>query len=104
MFFASPFFKNCCFIHRCEKEWKGNRCHKRAKPLQPPTSSFLQNGGSGRKKYLSIHFFDCFIVLISVFDFSDFADIWIGLGICFLLIKITAAALYFFKRKKVPEM
>ncbi|XP_061208193.1 MAM and LDL-receptor class A domain-containing protein 1 [Neopsephotus bourkii] len=59
---------------QCEKEWKGNRCHKSAKPLQPPTSSFLQN------------------------------DIWIGLGIGFLLIKITAAALYFFKKKKMPEM
>ncbi|KFW71765.1 hypothetical protein AS28_06650, partial [Pygoscelis adeliae] len=41
---------------RCEKEWKGNRCHISAKPLQPPTSSLLQNGGSvKRKKYLSIH-------------------------------------------------
>ncbi|NXK72969.1 MALR1 protein, partial [Amazona guildingii] len=59
---------------RCEKEWKGNRCHKSANPLQPPTSSLLQN------------------------------DIWIGLGIGFLLIKITAAALYFFRKKKVPEM
>ncbi|KAK0678306.1 MALR1 protein, partial [Pygoscelis papua] len=58
---------------RCEKEWKGNRCHISAKPLQPPTSSLLQN------------------------------DTWIGLGIGFLLIKITAAALYFFSKKKVPE-
>ncbi|NXE66494.1 MALR1 protein, partial [Calcarius ornatus] len=31
-------------------------------------------------------------------------DIWIGLGIGFLLIKITAAALYFLSKKKVPEM
>ncbi|XP_032927197.1 MAM and LDL-receptor class A domain-containing protein 1 [Catharus ustulatus] len=31
-------------------------------------------------------------------------DIWIGLGIGFLLIKITAAALYFLLKKKVPEM
>ncbi|KAF4800644.1 MAM and LDL receptor class A domain containing 1 [Turdus rufiventris] len=30
-------------------------------------------------------------------------DIWIGLGIGFLLIKITAAALYFLLKKKVPE-
>ncbi|KFQ46563.1 MAM and LDL-receptor class A domain-containing protein C10orf112, partial [Nestor notabilis] len=59
---------------RCGKEWKGNRCHESVKPLQPPTSSILQN------------------------------DIWIGLGIGFLLIKITAAALYFLKKKKVPEM
>ncbi|NXS69932.1 MALR1 protein, partial [Pandion haliaetus] len=57
---------------RCGKEWKGNRCHISAKPLQPPTSSLLQN------------------------------DIWIGLGIGFLLIKITAAALYFLSKKKVP--
>ncbi|NXR01764.1 MALR1 protein, partial [Sagittarius serpentarius] len=59
---------------RCGKEWKGNRCHISAKPLQPPTSSLLQN------------------------------DIWIGLGIGFLLIKITAAALYFLSKKKVPDM
>ncbi|KAF1422617.1 MAM and LDL-receptor class A domain-containing protein 1, partial [Spheniscus humboldti] len=58
---------------QCEKEWKGNRCHISAKPLQPSTSSLLQN------------------------------DTWIGLGIGFLLIKITAAALYFFLKKKVPE-
>ncbi|KFV14779.1 MAM and LDL-receptor class A domain-containing protein C10orf112, partial [Pterocles gutturalis] len=58
---------------RCGKEWKGNRCHISAKPLQPPTSSLLQN------------------------------DIWIGLGIGFLLIKITATALYFLLKKKVPE-
>ncbi|NXM79921.1 MALR1 protein, partial [Oenanthe oenanthe] len=31
-------------------------------------------------------------------------DIWIGLGIGFLLIKIAAAALYFLLKKKVPEM
>ncbi|RLW11164.1 hypothetical protein DV515_00001452, partial [Chloebia gouldiae] len=31
-------------------------------------------------------------------------DIWIGLGIGFLLIKITAAALYFLLKKKVPKM
>ncbi|KFO13311.1 MAM and LDL-receptor class A domain-containing protein C10orf112, partial [Balearica regulorum gibbericeps] len=58
---------------RCGKEWKGNRCHISAKPLQPPTSSLLRN------------------------------DIWIGLGISFLLIKITAAALYFLLKKKLPE-
>ncbi|NXM66159.1 MALR1 protein, partial [Serilophus lunatus] len=58
---------------RCGKGWKGNRCHINAKPLQPPTSSLLQN------------------------------DIWIGLGIGFLLIKITAVALYFLLKKKVPE-
>ncbi|KAF1492575.1 MAM and LDL-receptor class A domain-containing protein 1, partial [Eudyptula minor novaehollandiae] len=58
---------------QCEKEWKGNRCHISAKPLQPSTSSLLQN------------------------------DTWIGLGISFLLIKISAAALYFFLKKKVPE-
>ncbi|NWW49165.1 MALR1 protein, partial [Pedionomus torquatus] len=56
---------------RCGKEWKGNRCHISAKPLQPP--SLLQN------------------------------DIWIGLGIGLLLIKITAAVLYFLLKKKVPE-
>ncbi|NXU54457.1 MALR1 protein, partial [Turnix velox] len=56
---------------QCGKEWKGNRCHIRTKPLQPP--SLLQN------------------------------DIWIGMGIGFLLIKITAAALYFLSKKKVPE-
>uniref|UniRef100_A0A8C8BKF7 MAM and LDL receptor class A domain containing 1 n=1 Tax=Otus sunia TaxID=257818 RepID=A0A8C8BKF7_9STRI len=55
----------------CGKEWKGNRCHISTKPLQPPTSSLLRN------------------------------DIWIGLGISFLLIKITAAALYFLSKKKV---
>ncbi|NWX12462.1 MALR1 protein, partial [Aegotheles bennettii] len=59
---------------RCGKEWKGNRCHISAKPLQPPSSSLLQN------------------------------DIWIGLGISFVLIKITAAALYFLLKKKVPGM
>ncbi|NXS27280.1 MALR1 protein, partial [Pomatostomus ruficeps] len=59
---------------RCGKGWKGNRCHISAKPLQPPTSSLLQN------------------------------DIWIGLGISFLLIKITAATLYFLLKRKVPEM
>ncbi|NXA13645.1 MALR1 protein, partial [Sapayoa aenigma] len=58
---------------RCGEGWKGNRCHISAKPLQPPDSSLLQN------------------------------DIWIGLGISFLLIKITAAALYFLLKKKVPE-
>ncbi|NXF00522.1 MALR1 protein, partial [Smithornis capensis] len=58
---------------RCGKGWKGNRCHISAKPLRPPTSSLLKN------------------------------DIWIGLGISFLLIKITAAALYFLLKKKVPE-
>ncbi|KFO86773.1 MAM and LDL-receptor class A domain-containing protein C10orf112, partial [Buceros rhinoceros silvestris] len=58
---------------RCGKEWKGNRCHVSTKPLQPPTSSVLQN------------------------------DIWIGLASGFLLIKITAAALYFLLKKKVPE-
>ncbi|KFW00176.1 MAM and LDL-receptor class A domain-containing protein C10orf112, partial [Fulmarus glacialis] len=58
---------------RCGKEWKGNRCHISAKPLQLLTSSLLRN------------------------------DIWIGLGIGFLLIKITAAALYFLLKKKVPE-
>ncbi|NXP18096.1 MALR1 protein, partial [Scytalopus superciliaris] len=59
---------------RCGKGWKGNRCHMSAKPLQPPTSSLQQN------------------------------DIWIGLAIGFLLIKITAAALYFLSKKKMPEM
>ncbi|NWS96277.1 MALR1 protein, partial [Mionectes macconnelli] len=59
---------------RCGKGWKGNRCHISAKPLQPPTSTLLQN------------------------------DIWIGFGIGFLLIKITAAAFYFLSKKKVPEM
>ncbi|NWS67718.1 MALR1 protein, partial [Crotophaga sulcirostris] len=58
---------------RCRKEWKGNRCHINAKPLQPPTSSLLRN------------------------------DLWIGLAIGFLLIKSTAAALYFISKKKVPE-
>ncbi|NXQ23554.1 MALR1 protein, partial [Alaudala cheleensis] len=58
---------------RCGKGWKGNRCHISAKPLQPPTSSLLKN------------------------------DIWIGFGIGFLLIKITAAAWYFLLKKKVPE-
>ncbi|NXY01535.1 MALR1 protein, partial [Pteruthius melanotis] len=58
---------------RCGKGWKGNRCHVSAKPLQPPTSSLLQN------------------------------DIWIGLGIGLLLIKITAAALYFLLKNKMPE-
>ncbi|NWW02259.1 MALR1 protein, partial [Oreocharis arfaki] len=57
---------------RCGKGWKGNRCHISAKPLQPPTSSLLQN------------------------------DVWIGLGIGLLLIKITVAALYFLLKKKVP--
>lgn len=59
---------------QCGKEWKGNRCHIRAKPLQPPISSLLQK------------------------------DIWIGLGIGFLLIKIAAAALCFLWKKKEPEM
>ncbi|XP_066047695.1 MAM and LDL-receptor class A domain-containing protein 1 [Chamaea fasciata] len=65
--------KNDIPLCQCGKGWKGNRCHISAKPLQPPTSSLLQN------------------------------DIWIGLGISFLLIKITAAALYFLLKKKVPE-
>ncbi|NXN66544.1 MALR1 protein, partial [Himantopus himantopus] len=55
---------------RCGEEWKGNRCHISAKPLQP--ASLLRN------------------------------DIWIGLCIGFLLIKITAAALYFLSKKKAP--
>nr|XP_009936237.1 PREDICTED: MAM and LDL-receptor class A domain-containing protein 1 [Opisthocomus hoazin] len=59
---------------QCEKEWKGNRCHINAKPLQPPTSSLLQNG------------------------------IWIGLGVGFLLIKITAATLYFLSKKTELRM
>ncbi|XP_023775965.1 MAM and LDL-receptor class A domain-containing protein 1 [Cyanistes caeruleus] len=63
--------KNDIPLCQCGKGWKGNRCHIRAKPPQPP--SLLQN------------------------------DIWIGLGIGFLLIKITAAALYFLLKKKVPE-
>ncbi|NWR71842.1 MALR1 protein, partial [Centropus unirufus] len=58
---------------RCRKEWKGNRCHISAKPLQPPTSSLLRN------------------------------DLWIGLAIGFLLIKTTAAALYYLAKKKEPE-
>ncbi|NWR94374.1 MALR1 protein, partial [Furnarius figulus] len=58
---------------RCGKAWKGNRCHMSAKPLQPPNSGLQQN------------------------------DIWIGLGMGFLLIKITAAALYFLSKKKVPK-
>ncbi|KFO74784.1 MAM and LDL-receptor class A domain-containing protein C10orf112, partial [Cuculus canorus] len=58
---------------RCRKEWKGNRCHISAKPLQPPASSLLRN------------------------------DLWIGLGISFLLIKTTAAALYFISKRKVTE-
>uniref|UniRef100_A0A8C3QSZ7 MAM and LDL receptor class A domain containing 1 n=1 Tax=Cyanoderma ruficeps TaxID=181631 RepID=A0A8C3QSZ7_9PASS len=65
--------KNDIPLCQCGKGWKGNRCHISAKPLQPSTSSLLQN------------------------------DIWIGLGIGFLLIKITAAALYFLLKKKVPE-
>ncbi|NXE87392.1 MALR1 protein, partial [Menura novaehollandiae] len=73
MMLSSPCFENSRFIHRCGKGWKGNRCHISAKPLQPPTSSLLQN------------------------------DFWIVLGIGFLLIKITAAALYFLLKKKVPE-
>uniref|UniRef100_A0A663LWY4 MAM and LDL receptor class A domain containing 1 n=1 Tax=Athene cunicularia TaxID=194338 RepID=A0A663LWY4_ATHCN len=56
---------------QCGKEWKGNRCHISTRPLQPPASSLLRN------------------------------DIWIGLGISFLLIKITAAALYLLSKKKV---
>ncbi|NWV17718.1 MALR1 protein, partial [Origma solitaria] len=59
---------------QCGEGWKGNRCHISAKPLQPPTAGLLQN------------------------------DIWIGLGIGFLLIKITAVALYFLLKKKVPDM
>ncbi|KFW83520.1 MAM and LDL-receptor class A domain-containing protein C10orf112, partial [Phalacrocorax carbo] len=58
---------------RCGKEWKGNRCHISTKPLQTPTTSLLRY------------------------------DIWIGFGISFLLIKITAAALCFLSKKKVPE-
>ncbi|XP_063269590.1 MAM and LDL-receptor class A domain-containing protein 1 [Prinia subflava] len=65
--------KNDIPLCQCGKGWKGNRCHKSAKPLQPPASSLLQN------------------------------DIWIGFGIGFLLIKITAAALYFLLKKKLPE-
>ncbi|NXN10162.1 MALR1 protein, partial [Indicator maculatus] len=59
---------------RCGKEWKGNRCHIRAKPLQPSAFSFLPS------------------------------DTWIGLAIGFLLIKIAAAALCFLSKKEVPEM
>lgn len=57
MILASPFFKKCCFIHRCGKEWKGNRCHISAKPLQPPTSSLLQNGGSVKRKKIDLNSF-----------------------------------------------
>ncbi|XP_015708985.1 MAM and LDL-receptor class A domain-containing protein 1 isoform X1 [Coturnix japonica] len=59
---------------QCGKEWKGNRCHISAKPLQSPISSLLQN------------------------------DIWIGLGISFLLIKISVAALCFLSKKKEHKM
>ncbi|XP_051465140.1 MAM and LDL-receptor class A domain-containing protein 1 [Apus apus] len=69
---GSCFIKNDIPLCQCGKEWKGNRCHISAKPLQPPTSSLLRN------------------------------DIWIGLGIGFLLIKITATALYFLLKKKAP--
>ncbi|NWS20177.1 MALR1 protein, partial [Pachyramphus minor] len=88
---------------RCGKGWKGNRCHISANPLQPPASTLLQNGGSvKRKKYLSTHSLSfCFTYFCLC---SNFADIWIGFGIGFLLIKITAAALYFLSKKKVPEM
>ncbi|NXL93387.1 MALR1 protein, partial [Alectura lathami] len=54
---------------QCGNEWKGNRCHISAKPLQP-ISHLLRN------------------------------DIWIGLGISVLLIKIAAAALCFLSKKK----
>ena len=76
---ASPFFRNFCFIHRCEKEWKGNRCHINAKPLQPPTSSLLQNGGSvKRKKYLSIHSLSVsFYLFPSLLWFCRYLD-WVG--------------------------
>ncbi|OWK55612.1 hypothetical protein RLOC_00007520 [Lonchura striata] len=40
MILSPPFFKKSCFIHRCGKGWKGNRCHISAKPLQTPN---LQN-------------------------------------------------------------
>nr|AGN95663.1 Diet1 [Gallus gallus] len=59
---------------QCGKEWKGNRCHISAKPPQSPISSLLQN------------------------------DIWIGLGISFLLIKIAVAALCFLSKKKEQKM
>ncbi|NWU80035.1 MALR1 protein, partial [Onychorhynchus coronatus] len=87
---------------RCGKGWKGNRCHISAKPLQPPTSTFLQNGECvKRKKYLSIHSLSGLFYLFCLS--SNFADIWIGFGIGFLMIKITAAALYFLSKKKVPD-
>ncbi|NWS56616.1 MALR1 protein, partial [Chunga burmeisteri] len=87
---------------RCGKEWKGNRCHISAQPLQPPSSSLLRNGGSvKREKYLSINSLSVSFYLFCLC--SDFADIWIGLGIGFLLIKIMAAALYFLSKKKVSE-
>ncbi|NXX43235.1 MALR1 protein, partial [Tricholaema leucomelas] len=88
---------------RCGKEWKGNRCHISAKPPQPPALSLLPNGEFVTcLKYLLLpclnlsfpYFYLCFA----------FADIWIGLGIGFLLIKIAAATLCFLSKKKVPEM
>ncbi|XP_062423588.1 MAM and LDL-receptor class A domain-containing protein 1 [Rhea pennata] len=58
---------------QCGKEWEGNRCHLSAKPLQWPAPSLLSS------------------------------DIWIGLGVGFLLIDITIAALCFLSKKKTPE-
>lgn len=104
MILASHFFRNFCFIHRCGKEWKGNRCHISAKPLQPPISSLLRKGGSGKKKYLSIHPSSVSFFLLPPLIALIFADIWIGLCISFLLIKIAAAALCFLWKKKEPEM
>lgn len=66
--FFSHFFKNSCFIHRCGKGWKGNRCHISATPFQPPTSSLLQNGRSVKRSI--------FQFILRVFHFTYFC-LWL---------------------------
>ncbi|KFV64068.1 MAM and LDL-receptor class A domain-containing protein C10orf112, partial [Dryobates pubescens] len=61
-------------LRRCGREWKGNRCHVSAQPLQPPAFGFLRN------------------------------DTWIGLGVGILLLKIAATAFCFLAKKRVPGM
>ncbi|XP_060136786.1 MAM and LDL-receptor class A domain-containing protein 1 isoform X4 [Zootoca vivipara] len=62
-------------ICQCEKEWKGNRCHMKAKSPPTPSSGSLQN------------------------------DTWTGLGIglAFLLIEIAVAVSCILSKRKLPR-
>ncbi|XP_013804776.1 MAM and LDL-receptor class A domain-containing protein 1 [Apteryx mantelli] len=70
---GSCVIKDAVPLCQCGKEWEGNRCHLSAKPLQQPAPGLLSN------------------------------DIWIGLGVGFLLIDIAVTAFCFLSKKKAPE-